>query len=196
MTADLVDLVTAAVVDRETRVRQGKVVSIQSGPPRSLTVNISGTSYSGIRIMDHVSPRVDEGIWMLDMGIGRWLAFGTNSGLDGLAWSDWTPTVTGTGGVVVATGAGRFVRSGFTITWSASIQITAISVAGYTNFTLPPGTTSAQVHVGTGRETATTGNLFSVVGAGTTVQCIMYNNGQTSIAGYNLQCGGSFESST
>jgi hypothetical protein len=76
---ELAEIITDAVVDREARIRQGKVVSIQAGPPRTLTVDINGTNYTAIRIMDHVSPVVGEGVWILDMGIGRWLAFGSNT---------------------------------------------------------------------------------------------------------------------
>lgn len=75
----LTELVTDAVSDREARIRQGKVISVTAGPPRTLTVDISGVSYPSIRCMDHVVPVVGEGVWMLDMGIGRWLCFGTSS---------------------------------------------------------------------------------------------------------------------
>lgn len=76
---DIAEIIQEAVSARETRTRQGKVVSIQAGPPRTVTVDISGTSYPGIRTMDNVEPVVGEGVWILDMGIGRWLISGTNS---------------------------------------------------------------------------------------------------------------------
>lgn len=76
---DLADIISENKKAREARVRQGKVTSIQAGPPRTLTVNIGGTDYAGIRCMDHVNPTVAEGVWILDMGIGRWIAFGNSS---------------------------------------------------------------------------------------------------------------------
>jgi hypothetical protein len=63
---------------RELILRQGKVVSIQTGPPRTATVLIGGTNYVGIRIADHVDPAIDEGVWIDDMGSGRWLITSTN----------------------------------------------------------------------------------------------------------------------
>lgn len=64
---------------RETVFRQGKVVSIQTGPPRSCTVLIDGTNYPAVRMADHVDPVVNEGVWIADMGQGRWLIIATNS---------------------------------------------------------------------------------------------------------------------
>jgi hypothetical protein len=63
----------------QLRSRQGKVVSIQTGPPRTITVTVSGQNIAGVRVMDHVDPTVNEGVWLLDMGNGRWLCYGTNS---------------------------------------------------------------------------------------------------------------------
>ena len=81
--SDIAAQIAEALNSRETRSRQGKVLSVQPGPPRTLTVDIGGTAYLGIRSIDSVTPIVGEGVWMLDIGMGRWLAVGTTTAFDG-----------------------------------------------------------------------------------------------------------------
>jgi len=117
---ELAEIVTDALVERETRIRQGKVTSIQAGPPRTITVNISGTDYPNIRCMSHVNPVVAENVWMLDMGIGRWLIFGTTS--NSLTRTDYVklagdtmtgtltvPTVVGSSQIQLPTGGNSLI---------------------------------------------------------------------------------------
>lgn len=76
--SDLSGLLIDLDTKRDSRLRQGKVLSIQTGPPRTLTVDISGSSYTGIFAMDHVWPIIGQGVWLVDIGVGRWLAIGTS----------------------------------------------------------------------------------------------------------------------
>lgn len=64
---------------REVLLRQGKVISIQTGPPRTCTVLVGATNFVGITVADHVDPTVNEGVWIADMGRGRWIIIATNS---------------------------------------------------------------------------------------------------------------------
>jgi hypothetical protein len=79
MSKSLQKILMDGVQSREVRARQGKVISIQTGPPRTLTVEIDGTNFSNIRLADHVHPVVNEGVWILDLGPGSMLAVATNS---------------------------------------------------------------------------------------------------------------------
>lgn len=64
--------------DRGLGVTQAKVVSVQTGPPRTVTVTIDGTNYSGIVLLDHVDPIVDQSVWILRIGSGRWIVIGAH----------------------------------------------------------------------------------------------------------------------
>lgn len=77
--SNLSRILTEEVQAREVRARQGKVISIQAGPPRTLTVEIDGTNFSNIRVANHVEPTVNEGVWILDTTSGSMLAVATNS---------------------------------------------------------------------------------------------------------------------
>jgi len=64
---------------RETNIRQAKVLSVQTGPPRSVTVDLAGKTFVGIRLLDSVTPVVNQGLWLADIGMGRWLGIGTSN---------------------------------------------------------------------------------------------------------------------
>lgn len=64
---------------REAVFRQGRVVAVQAGPPRTISVEISGNTYTAVRVADSVAPVVNEGVWVVDIGMGRWLAIATAS---------------------------------------------------------------------------------------------------------------------
>ena len=116
---DLSNIILENKQERETRMRQGKVVSIQAGPPRTLTVDISGVNYPGIKVMDHVNPTVGEGIWIMDMGIGRWLCFGTS-----------------TSSAVPSTGP-NVLKAGDTMT--GALTVPGVSISGAAQISLPGG---------------------------------------------------------
>lgn len=73
---------------REAIVRQGKVTAVAAGPPRSATVLVAGASLAGVRCMDHVDLVVNEGVYILDLGPGRWIIIGSNSSVQtgGARW--------------------------------------------------------------------------------------------------------------
>lgn len=73
---------------REAIVRQGKVTAVAAGPPRSATVLVAGATLAGVRCMDHVDLVVNEGVYILDLGPGRWIIIGSNSSVQtgGARW--------------------------------------------------------------------------------------------------------------
>lgn len=77
--SDLASLLTTVDETRESRLRQGKVTAVAAGPPRTVTLTVNGTSYTGISIMDHVDPVVNEGVFFMDMGVGRWVVVGNSN---------------------------------------------------------------------------------------------------------------------
>lgn len=131
---DLVDLLTNVDAGRESRLRQGKVVSISAGPPRTVTITVNGVNYSGVRIMDHVRVVVDEGVFFIDAGVGRWIIIGTNGsiGTDNIGFKVRRTT----NEAVLATGNSRI------ITFDNIVDNRGFIPAGWTTgqtFTVPAG---------------------------------------------------------
>jgi hypothetical protein len=63
--------------NREAVMRYALVTAVQAGPPRTATVNLGGTVYTGVLLATHVTAVVNGGLWIADMGMGRWLGIAT-----------------------------------------------------------------------------------------------------------------------
>jgi hypothetical protein len=76
MFTDVAQSIVEALRTRGAEIQQAQITGLTTGPPRSATINVNGVSVSGVRIMDHVDPTLNEGVWYADMGSGRWLIIG------------------------------------------------------------------------------------------------------------------------
>jgi len=78
---ELVDKILDLDAKHELRIRQVKVTTIVSTTPPIVSADTGrGNIVAKILCMDHVKPVVGIGLWVLDMGSGRWLGLGTQSG--------------------------------------------------------------------------------------------------------------------
>ena len=113
-------------------------------------------------------------------------------------WEPWTPTVTSSTSTSTATAYGKFCKMGATIHWWVNLAFTAVGApSGQALFTLPPGITTVQGNLGSGRENQVTGSIGSVImHDGSTGSIIGYNNSPTAVAGYGWTVSGTFESAT
>ena len=72
-------VVAGGIDRRQTILRQAVVSAITTGPPRTINVTVDGVSMAGIHVADYLEPVVGEGVWISDIGKGRWFALSTSN---------------------------------------------------------------------------------------------------------------------
>lgn len=120
--------------------RQAKLTGLTAGPPRLATLDIGGTTVSGVRLLDHVNPTLNEGVWFMDIGEGRWLIVGTNGGA--LTRAEYVKAAGDTMTGLLTINAGGLTVSGGAVTLSSTSapQLTIGVAAGGTNRIEMPNT--------------------------------------------------------
>lgn len=117
--------------------------------------------------------------------------------IDAGEWTSYVPTVTAQTGTITALGAvsARYRQRGRTVEWTATVNITTNGTAGGDiRVSLPAGLAPAFDAIGTGRETATTGEAlqawFQAIGR---VDVTTFNNGYPGANGRRLLLSGQYE---
>lgn len=122
----------------------------------------------------------------------------SGAGVDSLAWSTWTPTVTSSAGAITTVGAvaGRYKQIGKTIIWRATIVITTAGAGngGTLQFTVPVTAKDATSHIGSGREQVVIGKGMAVWLGSTTRADSNYTDNTGPVAtSASYQLSGSYE---
>lgn len=154
---------------------------VQCGP--------AGTADTSSIFMDFWDPSVAT-------NYGKIRRNGAGIGIDGILWTSYTPTVTGsTGGAPTVTLSGcQFAQIGKIVYYRVDIAINAVSTAtGTTKFTLPV-TGTGRGYVGAGREVNTSGFMLQgVMASATEVIILKYDNTFMLAAGERYLINGTYE---
>lgn len=142
MFSDVAQSIVEALRTRGAEIQQAQITGLTAGPPRSATLNVNGVSVSGVRIMDHVDPTLNEGVWYADMGSGRWLIIGvcgdtfTRPQFVRIGGDTMTGALNGTSAVFSSTIQGTTITAttGFS---GAGGSLTALNATQLTTGTVP-----------------------------------------------------------
>lgn len=98
----------------------------------------------------------------------------------GVAWGSYTPTVTSGGGAITTSSAtGAYLLLGKILFFRAQVTVTTNGTgSGTLNFTIPTGITANGLQCLAGRESLTTGKVFSatISNGASTFTCTNYDN--------------------